>query len=371
MNGKFQKVKGIEHLIDLYLKRKEEKEKVLLNFLSSEQPGFIIKQRGSFETFRNACNTTQKVFWNNMLDFEKNISNEWSDDLPFLEPWIGTGVYANAFGCELMWRENDAPDVHYKYHKIDEVANIEYPEYHKSSAMTMVLDCIDYFKEKTGEMLPISLTDTQSPFDTATLILDTTEFFTACYMAPEIIADFMSKITNLVIEFSKVQTERIGEKLLVRPGHLMPSSCSCGGISISDDNLAVSSPDINELFSFPCNQKIADAFNGLAIHSCGPWAHTMERLDKIRNITMIDCAITTANDPTPNRPSDVRDAMRNKGIIVKARFGNDMRKVLPLIEEIFDPSLKLIIEIIYDEEHAERNYHLIKEKLQKLYCNNS
>ena len=122
-----------------------------------------------------------------------------------MEPWIGTGVFANAFGCEYHFRDDNAPHVRYRYHKIEEVRDIEYPDYRKSPIMSMVLDCIDCFRERTHDGLPIALTDTQSPFDTATLILDAAEFFTACYTEPEIVTDFLQKITDLIVEFSEVQ----------------------------------------------------------------------------------------------------------------------------------------------------------------------
>ena len=203
-------------------------------------------------------------------------------------------------------------------------------------------------------------------------MLDTAEFFTACYINEEIVLDFMEKITNLIIEFSKIQIQRIGECLLAKPGQIMPSSTSYRGISISDDNLAVSSPQINEKIALPFNQKIADAFNGLAIHSCGKWTHTMAKLKHLRNILMIDCAITPESDPTPNIAAEVRDAMKGSSIITKVRTGTNIEKAIPILEELFDPSIKLIVGIEYSRENyspekAENNYKIVKDLLNGLY----
>ena len=192
----------IQELIDLYQKKREEREKTLLDFLNKKK-NFIIRQPLPGSIW-GECNTIETIYDNNIKFFENMLRFDWTDDLPFLEPWIGTGVYATGFGCEYKWRDDNAPDVHYKYHKIEEIKNIEYPDWKKSKVMQMVLDCIDYFKEKTKAMFPISLTDTQSPFDTATLILDAVEFFTACYTHEEIIHKFMNTITDLIIEFSVI-----------------------------------------------------------------------------------------------------------------------------------------------------------------------
>jgi len=356
----------IKELIDLYQLRKEEKERGILEFLEGNGRKFMVIQRTPTEMY-GACNSIEQVYRNNIANVERSLGFEWTDELPYLEPWIGVGVYATAFGGVYKWREDNAPDTYYTYHKIDEVKNVEYPDYRKSPIMQMVLDCIDYMKEKTLGQIPISCTDTQSPCDTATLILDTSEFFTACYTHEEIIFDFMKKVTDLIIEFSKVQGERIGQDLWIRPGHIMVSSTAYRGLSISDDNMAVCSPKINQKVVFPYDQMLADAFDGLAIHSCGNWAKTMQRLGLMHNVLMIDCAVSKACDPTPNFPSEVREAMKGKGIITKVRVGSELEEILPQVEALADPDLKLIIELAYSEENAERNYKAVKEKLLELY----
>ena len=356
----------MQEIIDRYGRRRAEKEPALLDFLEGRGKPFLMVQRTSAKLF-GPCNTVQSVVENNLAYLRQALSMEWTDDVPYLEPWIGTGVYANAFGCEYLWREDNAPDTRYRYHRVEEVRNIAYPDYRTSPIMRMVLECIDYLKEKTLGQVPICLTDTQSPFDTATLVLDAAELFTACYTEEETVLHLMDTITRLVIEFSRVQVGRIGAGLLARPGHSMPSSTAYRGISVSDDNLAVSSPQVNQRIALPLDRRIADAFGGIAIHSCGRWAHTMAKLRCPDGVLMIDCALLSSSDPTPNRPAEVRDAMRESGIITQVRVGSDAREVLPVLEQLFDPSLRLIVEIAYAPERAERNYKTVREKLDELY----
>jgi hypothetical protein len=202
-------------------------------------------------------------------------------------------------------------------------------------------------------------------------VVNVTEFLTACYTDPETVLHVMDLVTKLIIEFSRVQADRIGEDLLAKPGHIMPSSTAYQGISISDDNLAVSSPTINERIALPFDRQIAEAFDGVAIHSCGQWAHTMAKLHPRDNVLMIDCALTTDPDPTPNKAVDVREALKGRKITTKVRLGSDMDRVLPILEQLFDPSLRLIVEIAYDPEHAERNYKMVNDKLDALYASTS
>jgi hypothetical protein len=230
-----------------------------------------------------------------------------------------------------------------------------------------VLDCIDALTEKTRGKLPICLTDTQSPFDTASLILDAAEFMTACLVEEETARLLLQHVTDLIIDFSRVQQQRIGMDRVARPGHIMPASPALSGISISDDNLSFCSPEFNAQFALPYDQQIADAFGGLAIHSCGAWASTMAQLRNRPLIQMVDCAVARECDPNPNPPAQVRDALKGSGILLKARVGGDIPAALAILDELFDPSIRLCVEIQYDPKQARENYQRITARLEALY----
>jgi hypothetical protein len=362
----------LPEILDLYARRRAEREARLRAFYDSDRPGFLVVQHPLAELLKvfGACNTVEDIYRNNIAYVEEKLKLDWTDDLPFLEPWIGTGVFANAFGCEYHFRDDNAPHVRYRYHKIDELRDIDYPDWRQSPIMSMVLDCIDCFRQRTRDGLPIALTDTQSPFDTATLVLEAAEFFTACYAEPEIVAEFLNKIADLIVEFSEVQRERIGPNLFAQPGHLMPSFVGGPGISISDDNLAVSSPQVNRRFALPMNERLAVHFGGLAIHSCGVWTHTIAMLRDYQNLTAIDCAVGHGrgdHDPNTNPPADVRRVVAGSNLIVKARFDSDLEKALAALDELASPEMRLIAHIGYDPEHAERNYRRVTERLESIY----
>ncbi len=356
----------IDYIVDLYKKRVEQRETKLNAFFEKKEK-FLVMQRPAGNIW-GVCNSIDQICANNLNYMKETLEFEFTDDIPFMEPWIGVGVYANALGCDYRWRENDPPHPDYLYHKIEELKGLTIPDWQTAPVINMVLDCIDALKERTNGEIPISLTDTQSPFDTATLVLDASEFFVACYTEPEIVHNLMQIITDIVIEFSKTQLERIGEHLCPRPGHIMVSKISGPGISISDDNLAISSRKINKQISFPYNQQISTAFGGLSIHSCGNWSHTMKLLDQIDNVTMIDCAVNLEQDPTPNDPAEVRDAMRGKGIITKVRTSSKLEEAISDIEKIADPAIPLIVELGFDAQNAETNYRKMNEKLEALYA---
>lgn len=361
----------LNQLTELYLRRKEEREGNLLRFYQGEKK-YLIVQRPAYHLW-GRCNSIEEIYQNNLKHLESWLTMPWSDELPHLQAWIGTGVFANAFGCEYLWREDNAPDTRVRYQKIEQVKGLDYPDWRNSPIMGLVLEGIDVLKERTRGRFPIALTDTQSPFDTATLILDTTEFLVACHKSEDTVFEFMDTISDLIIVFSRVQRERIGEGLVSKPGHVMPSLPSLRGITLSDDNLAVSSPQINENVSLRFNQKIAEALDGVAIHSCGVWDHTMKRL-KGYDVIGIDCSLHRAWDPDPNTPEGVREALKGSGIAVKARCGGNIDELMPVLEKLVTPELRLILDIARLEEDdenylaiAESNYRLAAEKLAALY----
>jgi len=312
------------------------------------------------------CNTVGRIVDNNLAYLEASVALPWSDDLPYLEPWIGTGVFANAFGCEYVFREHDAPHTHYACRTVEEALALPDPDWRQAPVMGMVLEAIDALKAATQGRIPIALTDTQSAFDTATLVMDASEFFIACYTEEASVMALMRRINDLIIAFSRAQMERIGEGLVARPGHIMTGAPFLSGVSISDDNLAVSSPEVNARVSLPFDAELAAAFGGLAIHSCGAWAHTMAAAAAIPGVTMLDMALSRACDPNPNDPRAVREALRGTGVIAKVRVGGDMDEVDEILRQLYAPDLKLAVEIAYSPDHAEANYRRVRSHYARL-----
>lgn len=331
---------------------------------------YMVIQRPSYHLW-GECNSVETVIANNMRHLESWLAMDWSDELPHMQAWFGTGVYANAFGCEYFWREGEAPDTHVRYHSIEEVRGLAKPDWQDGKVMRMVLDCIDGLLDLTRGSIPIAATDTQSPFDTATLVLDTSEFFANCYLEEETVAALMDTIADLIVDFTREQARHIGEGRVARPGHVMPSLTTLGGVMLSDDNLAVSSPHINGLLSLPCNERIARELGGVAIHSCGVWDKTM-RLLPGRGVMAVDCSVSPTWDPTPMTPRMVRDALAGSGIVVKARCGGTKEEIEETISVLGGPDMRLMLDIARIDQDdnayfktAEGNYRLAHELLAK------
>lgn len=357
-------------LIELYQQRREEREPRLRALLESPEPGFLVVQMPSTRLW-GACNDIETICRNNLCFMQESLEFEWSDDLPYMEPWIGTGLYANAFGSSYLFRTHEAPHTAYRYHHVEELAEVVYPDWRESPIMRMTLDCIDALKEITRGDICMSTGDTQSPFDTASLVLDACETFVGCLERPHLMRDFFRKISDLVIEFTRVQLERIGRDLAVMPGHQFPSLPHVKGLLVSDDNLAVSSPAINRSLALPADERIGAAFDGLVIHSCGHWAGTMKDVASLSSVWGIECAVGRPGhhqtDPCPNPPAAVAAALESTHVVLKARVVPDLEQALADIKSIASPERRIIVELPYDSQHAAENYHRVTRLLEQVY----
>lgn len=350
---------------DKFLSLKEEKEKSFLKFLNGEEWFVPVIQRpAASDHFGALCRYRDKSLESQLEGLNTYLKLESDFIYSYLEPWHGVGIYASAFGCPFKWYEHDAPQTLSIYSTLEEVVNFQQPDIDNCEIMQTVLETIKYFRKQTGDMLDISLTDTQSPNDNASLIVDTCEFFIMSITEEEAIHPFMQAITDTMIKFTEMQIDALGETF-TSPGHIMISSPQLKGISISDDNMAVISPLSYKNSALPYNQQLSNHFGGLAIHTCGSLEHNAHLLLETEGLNMVDCAIGKAVDPTPNSPKRLKKLFAGKDILLKVRLGSNE---LYLLDDIIDRNIKLVVEIRTEGTIDEKNrqYYAAKKKIHEI-----
>jgi hypothetical protein len=307
-------------------------------FLEGKSDTNILLAEREFDNFL-ICRTPQESLAIQLDMLTRQMDLE-TDYVPFLEPWFGVGVFANAFGAEYVWMEGESAQTHYIVFDEEAASRLEKPSIEDSPVMALVLQAIDSFVEQTHGLIPIACTDTQSPLDTITLLWDTASFFTATYTAPEVVHGLLQKITDLIIEFSRRQVQHMGSTW-VQPGHNSVSARGGRGLSISDDNIVMVSPKHYATFAVPYNEQIAAAFDGLAVHSCGDYSRQLPEVMKTRGLRIIDGAFSQELDPNPIRGVEwFRDQIRGSGVILHARVGSDWPEILP---RLIHPDLRLVL----------------------------
>lgn len=270
-------------------------------------------------------------------------SMRFKADIPnFLEPWYGIGTVAGAFGVDYTWKENQAPAIRPKFKSVSDALAYSAVPVAQSRIGKHTLDMIDYFLEKTDGRLPMSLTDTQSPLDIAGNIVDMNSFFMDMIDRPHEVKILLDRLVGLLVDFTRVQIEHIGE-VLVWPGHGFASSRCFEGLGMSDDNaLMISQPHYRQ-FSAPATSAAGVPFGGSAFHCCGNWSNKIEQVMQISELKMVDGAFSAATDPSPNPPEPFAEAFANTGIVVNARIVGGLETIADIVRRLFKPPMKLIV----------------------------
>lgn len=218
----------------------------------------------------------------------------WSQDdfVLHLQPQMGVGVFASAFGCDIQFPWDQMPWSRPAIKKGDppqKVYDLKMPDV-RDGLLGHILDFTEYFQEKAGDQYPIAMTDLQGPIDTAYLVWDSIDFMVAMYTHPEEVHHLMRMVTDLIIRFVKEQRARAREFV---PAHFPPVYLpDGGGIVVSEDALAVLSPQTYQEFSLPYINELSEEFGGIVIHSCGNFEHQLPVLKKVHNLKGINFGVT-------------------------------------------------------------------------------
>src|SRR5512136_1037027 len=140
------------------------REERMRRFLTGKSETNLLLIEREYDNFLT-CRTPQESL-EIQLDILTRQMDLNSDYVPFLEPWFGVGVFANAFGAEYVWIEGESAQTHYIVFNEEQAARLPRPSIEDSPVMKLVLEAIDYFVEQTKGVIPIACTDTQSPLDT-------------------------------------------------------------------------------------------------------------------------------------------------------------------------------------------------------------
>jgi hypothetical protein len=214
------------------------------------------------------------------------------DFIPHLQPQGGVTVFASAFGCPVEFFEHTLPWAHPVIREADppeRVYELATPAV-DAGQLGEMLAFTDYFTAETGGRYPVAVTDLQGPLDTAYLVWDSSAFMMAMHTNPREVHHLMRLVTDLIIRYVKEQRARSPEFL---PCHFPPLWLpDGGGISVSDDGLAVIGPALYREFCLPYMNELSEEFGGLMVHSCGNFVHQFENLEQMHGLRGINFGAT-------------------------------------------------------------------------------
>jgi len=207
------------------------------------------------------------------------------DFVPALCPTLGVIAVPSAFGCEVVWWENDFPSARPLLGDDPlRVKKLKMPAV-KDGVLGRILDYTRFFIERTEGRFPIRLADLQGPLDNAALIFGHTAFLEALITRPAEVRLLLDMITDLMIAFVKAQRDLVrslGAEFV--PSSFQPWIPDSKGLSIANDAGIMLSPILHDEFSVPYLNRLSDEFGGVYIHSCGNWTHLFPSFENIRGL---------------------------------------------------------------------------------------
>jgi uroporphyrinogen-III decarboxylase len=189
-----------------------------------------------------------------------------------------------------------------RYHEAEQLFDIEKPK---------DITRAGYYGEIEKRMLEIVKrlgdvyfvpSDTQSPIDVLTEILQTEAAMLAMFDEPEALHYLLKMLTETIRDILVHQRSIV--KNMIGYGHDYPIPY---GVHLSDDNAAFLSPSTYGEFALPYNSELSRAFGGVTLHCCMNYRQNMKIMTETDGFLGFD-------PQTPFNPvDDIVDAITGKG----------------------------------------------------------
>jgi hypothetical protein len=212
-------------------------------------------------------------------------SLQWLDDdrVPYISATIGTDNFAHAFGCPVIYPENNNPFARPVIFSARELVKLKKPKLENSSLMEIL-----EYGHKLQAAAPgvlLQLPDVQSPLDIAALVWEKSNFFMAFYDEPQAVKDIIAMCAELLTEFLELWFETFGKEFIAHyPDYYMPY-----GITLSEDEIGSISTAQFEEFAYPAILELSKHFGGrIGIHCCANAMHQWGVLKSVPGLVMIN-----------------------------------------------------------------------------------
>ena len=333
-------------------------------FMTSNSGALVYRRMRVAEVFSYGCrDRKQSLEWQlgallKSMDYKADVPN-------FLEPWYGLGTVACSFGIDYIWSPGQSPATKHAFESIDDALAFDIKPVAETEVGKHTMEMIEYFLDQSKGKLPIAMSDIQSPFNIASLIVDTSNFLLSMVMEPEKVLKFLDIIAELEIDFYSKQKALIGD-CLAKPGHGFASSRVFEGFGMSDDNIVMIDEASYINYMAPSFTRLGDAFGGSVHHSCGNFSGKAEMIRKMPGLKISDAAFTDETDSNHNPTEPFLKAFNNSGIILNARMVGNTDIVKEKTTGLCSDGMKLIVVTFSQSpEEQEQAYQIIHE-----ICNN-
>jgi len=126
------------------------------------------------------------------------------------------------------------------------------------------------------------------------MIWDYTDFMMSLLTSPKEVHHLIEMITEATIDYVNLQLDIITD--LHSMGHEVLCVPREAGLRVSDDTAALLSPDLYREFGVYYNGKLAEAFGGVVVHSCGDCSHIVPAMLETPGLKGLDLTMPQNTD---------------------------------------------------------------------------
>ncbi len=209
----------------------------------------------------------------------------WYEDalVPYLDPYTGTEIFAEAFGCRVHRPADNMPFALPLVNSAREAEKLRIPDI-SAAPLALLFEIADELRRRAGAEAVMKLVDIQSPMDIAALIWNKETFYPALIEMPEAVLELADKVKTLLVRFLEEWFARYGREFVAHfPEYYMPV-----GITLSEDEIGAVSPAMFERYFLPELNELSDHFGGIGMHCCANARHQWKHFKHIRSLRLIN-----------------------------------------------------------------------------------
>lgn len=219
-------------------------------------------------------------------DYQRQVERAaWLQDdfVPRLSMITGTEIFAEAFGCPVHRPADNMPFALPAIHSPADVARLKVPDL-ATSSLAYLFEMADELARRGGPDAPFQLVDIQSPMDIAALVMEKEVFFTAMFDSPEAVKELAGKVRQLLAAFLDEWFRRYGARYIAH----YPDYAMKGGMTLSEDEVGIVSPDMFEEFFLPELAFLSQRYGGLGMHCCANSRHQWHHFLRIPGLRVLN-----------------------------------------------------------------------------------
>jgi hypothetical protein len=213
----------------------------------------------------------------------ENLSWLHDDRIPALNPYTGTELFPQAFGCKVHNPGDNMPFALPLITNSSQVASLREPDIF-GGCLGEMFEMAQRLRQRNGADAVMHLPDMQSPFGIAALIWEKGDFFIAMLDDPPAIHALTEMAERVLCSFLDAWFKEFGTEYISHyPDYYMD-----GGLTVSEDEVGAFNPAQFKQFCLGPLNRLSQRYGGIGVHCCAHATHQWDNFKLIEGLRMLN-----------------------------------------------------------------------------------